>query len=234
MSKKVMIELKDVWRTYFLGNNRLDVLKGVNLQVKQGEFVAIIGPSGSGKSTMMNQVGILDRPSQGIVYLEGHDISKYNDSELAQIRGKKIGFIFQQFNLIPTLTALENVTLPMMFQDVPEEKRIKRGESLLRSVELGDRMEHSPQELSGGQQQRVAIARALVNNPDIILADEPTGNLDSHSGQQIMDMLRDFHKHEGKTIILITHDIHLVKYADKVVHLKDGVIEKLEHNGIHR
>ena len=234
MARKTIIELKDVWKTYFLGDNRLDVLKGINLEVKQGEFVAIIGPSGSGKSTMMNQVGVLDRPSQGAVYLEGHDISKYNDSQLAQIRGKKIGFIFQQFNLIPTLSALENVTLPMMFQNVPEEKRIHRGESLLRSVELGDRMEHNPKELSGGQQQRVAIARALVNDPEIILADEPTGNLDSHSGQQIMDMLRNFHKNEGKTIILITHDIHLVKYADKVIHLKDGLIEKVQHNGIHR
>ncbi len=225
--KKTVIELREVWKTYFLGENRLDVLKGINLEIKKGEFIAIIGPSGSGKSTMMNQVGVLDTPSKGTVFLDGKDISKYSESDLAQIRGRKIGFIFQQFNLIPTLTALENVVLPTIFQNMAEDKRLKRGKHLLGLVELADRIDHLPKELSGGQQQRVAIARALVNDPDIILADEPTGNLDSRSGKQIMDMIRRLHKKEGKTIILITHDTSLIKFADRVVHLKDGEVQKI-------
>ena len=224
---KVLIELKNVWKTYTMGDNVLHVLKDVNLEIDKGEFVAIVGPSGSGKSTMMNQVGILDTPTKGTVLLGGRDVSKVNESKLAQIRGKKIGFIFQQFNLIPTLSALENVILPTIFQNVPEEVRDIRGKELLTLVGLGDRMHHKPNELSGGQQQRVAIARALVNDPEIILADEPTGNLDSKSGKQVMNMLTQFHK-EGKTIILITHDTHLVKYSYKTVYLKDGMIEKIE------
>jgi putative ABC transport system ATP-binding protein len=207
-----------------MGKNKLDVLKGINLEIKKGDFVAILGPSGSGKSTLMNQVGILDTPSKGEVYLNGKAISKLEESDLAQIRGRTIGFVFQQFNLIPTLTALENVTLPTIFQDMPEEKRIARGTELLTNVGLGDRLHHKPTELSGGQQQRVAISRALVNDPDIILADEPTGNLDSESGRQVMNMLHDLNKKEGKTIILVTHDIHLVKEAQKIIMIKDGVI----------
>lgn len=222
----VVIELKDVWKTYKLGKLSLDVLRGINLKIKKGEFVAIIGPSGSGKSTLMNQVGVLDTPSKGQVLLEDHDISKYSESELAQIRGRKIGFIFQQFNLIPTLTALENVILPTIFQNVDEEKRTKRAKELLSNVGLSERMGHRPSELSGGQQQRVAISRALINNPEIILADEPTGNLDSNSGKQIMEDLSELHSKEGKTIILVTHDNDLIKYADRVIHIKDGQVLK--------
>lgn len=230
MSKKILIELKDVWKTYYMGEISLDVLKGISLQIEQGEFVAIIGPSGSGKSTMMNQVGILDTPTKGTIYLDGHDISKFSESDLAQVRGRKIGFVFQQFNLIPTLTAMENVILPTIFQDISEEKRIARAKSLLALVGLQERMNHKPNELSGGQQQRVAIARALVNDPEIILADEPTGNLDSVSGKQVMDILTHLHHREKKTVILVTHDVDLVKFADKVVYLKDGMIQKIKHD----
>lgn len=228
MVKKALIRLEDVWKTYYLGENVLNVLKGVNLEIFKGEFVTIIGPSGSGKSTMMNQVGILDTPSKGKIYFEGKDISKLTESDLAQLRGKKIGFVFQQFNLIPTLTALENVTLPTIFQNVPEQERTAKARKLLTSVGLGDRVDHKPNELSGGQQQRVAIARALINEPDIILADEPTGNLDSVSGKQVMDMLTGFHSKEKKTIILVTHDVNLLKYSEKTVFLKDGEIVEIK------
>ena len=221
-----IIELKDVWKTYKLGTLSLDVLRGINIKIKKGEFVAIVGPSGSGKSTLMNQVGVLDIPTKGQVLLDGHDISKYSESELAQIRGKKIGFIFQQFNLIQTLTALENVILPTIFENVEEETRTKRAKKLLINVGLSDRMNHKPSELSGGQQQRVAISRALINDPEIILADEPTGNLDSSSGEQIMNELSELHSKEGKTIILVTHDNELIHYADRVIHVKDGQVLK--------
>jgi putative ABC transport system ATP-binding protein len=224
---KPIIQLKNVWKTYTIGKVSLDVLKGVNLEIYKGEFVSIVGPSGSGKSTMMNQVGILDTPTSGKILVDGHDIAKFEESDLAQLRGRKIGFIFQQFNLIPTLTALENVTLPTIFQNIPQNQRIKRAMDLLNLVGLGDRVHHKPSELSGGQQQRVAIARALVNNPDIILADEPTGNLDSKAGEQVMDMLSDLHKKQKKTIILVTHDLHLVDYSSKKVYLKDGEIVKI-------
>ncbi len=228
---KPLIQLKDVWKTYYMGDISLDVLKGVSLDIYRGEFVAILGPSGSGKSTLMNQVGILDTPTKGTVSIENSDISLFTESELAQVRGKKIGFIFQQFNLIPTLTALENVTLPAIFQDMSEEERIKKGTKLLTDVGLGERLYHKPTELSGGQQQRVAIARALINDPEIILADEPTGNLDSKAGQQIMSMLTDLHSHKKKTIILITHDVHLIEYSTKTVYLKDGEVVRIsKHN----
>ncbi len=227
---KAIIELKDVWKTYYLGENVLNVLKGVSLKINKGEFVSILGPSGSGKSTLMNQVGVLDIPTKGKLFLNGRDVSLLTESSLAQVRGKKIGFIFQQFNLISTLTALENVVLPTIFQGVPEEERIPKATQLLEKVGLGDRIHHKPNELSGGQQQRVAIARALINDPEIILADEPTGNLDSKSGRQIMDMLTNFHKHDKKTIVLITHDIELVQYSEKTVFIKDGIIEKITGN----
>jgi putative ABC transport system ATP-binding protein len=232
--KKTLIRLKDVWKTYYLGDNVLNVLKGINLEINQGEFVVITGPSGSGKSTMMNQVGILDTPSKGTIFLENIDISTLSESNLAQLRGKKIGFIFQQFNLISTLTALENVILPTIFQNVPEKIRTENAKRLLTMVGLGDRMDHRPNELSGGQQQRVAIARSLINNPEIILADEPTGNLDSKSGEQVMKMLSDLHQKDKKTIILVTHDTHLVKYSQKSVFIKDGEIVKIQHNGMKR
>lgn len=228
MAKKTVIELQDVWKIYKIGDITLEVLKGINLSIEENEFVVIVGPSGSGKSTLMNQVGVLDIPTKGKILLEGKDIAKLSESDLAQLRGKKIGFIFQQFNLIPTLTALENVILPTIFQNVPKEERLIKAKSLLAQVRLADRMNHRPNELSGGQQQRVAIARALVNNPGIILADEPTGNLDSKSGQQVMDLLAKLHWEQKKTIILITHDVELVKYAQKVVHIKDGQIVEIK------
>jgi len=231
MTKKTqpVIELKKVWKTYYMGKVSLDVLKGINLVINKGEFVVIVGPSGSGKSTMMNQVGVLDVPTSGTIYLNDIDISTLSESDLAQLRGKTIGFVFQQFNLIPTLTALENVTLPTIFQNVSEKERLEKAEALLRMVDLGERMNHKPNELSGGQQQRVAIARALVNDPEIILADEPTGNLDSKSGQQVMDFLSKLHSQKHKTIILVTHDLELVRYAQKVVFLKDGEIVRIKH-----
>jgi len=229
-TKKVLIKLKDVWKTYYLGENVLNVLKEINLEINKSEFVVIIGPSGSGKSTLMNQVGVLDTPTKGKIFLSGTDISTLSESELAQLRGKKIGFVFQQFNLIPTLTALENVILPTIFQNIPENERLDKAENLLKMVGLGDRMDHKPSELSGGQQQRVAIARALVNDPEIILADEPTGNLDSKSGQQVMDMLTKLHSQDKKTVILVTHDTELVRYSEKTIYLKDGEVVKIKKN----
>jgi len=213
-----------------MGEISLDVLKGVNLEINKGEFVVIVGPSGSGKSTLMNQIGILDTPTKGTIYLEGEDISRFTESGLAQLRGKKIGFVFQQFNLIPTLTALENITLPTIFQNVPEKVRLEKAKELLKKVGLEERMEHRPTELSGGQQQRVAIARALINNPEIVLADEPTGNLDSTSGKQVMEMLANLHTKEKKTVILVTHDVDLVKYSEKTIFIKDGEIVKIKLN----
>lgn len=223
---KVIINLKDVWKTYFMGkNNYVHALRGMNLEVHKGEFLAIMGPSGSGKSTAVNMVGCLDIPTKGKILLEDKDISKLIESDLAQIRGKKIGFIFQQFNLINTLSALENVRLPMIFQQMSPEERDERAKKLLDLVGLGERMDHRPSELSGGQQQRVAIARALANDPEVILADEPTGNLDSKTGNIVMEYLCKLHK-EGKTIIMVTHDSDTAKVAERIEYLKDGVIVK--------
>ena len=228
---KEIIVLKDVWKIYQMGDTQVNALCELNLTVKEGEFLAITGPSGSGKSTAMNMVGVLDRPSRGKIYLEGIDIDSLGESRLAQIRGKKIGFIFQQLNLIPTLTAVENVALPMMFQGMPKEKRIARARELLDQVGLKDRMDHKPGEMSGGQQQRVAIARSLVNDPDVILADEPTGNLDSKTSMRVMDFLRDLHKSKGKTIIMVTHDPEVAEFGDRVEVLRDGtLIDNSKHN----
>ena len=227
---KTIIELKGVWKTYWMGDNAVHALRGVDLEVHKGEFLAIMGPSGSGKSTCMNMVGALDIPTKGKVYLEGKDISKMSESKLAQIRGRTIGFIFQQFNLINTLTAAENVTLPLLFQGVPNEERMKRAKEVLTMVDLADRMDHRPNELSGGQQQRVAIARALATQPDIILADEPTGNLDSKTGSTVMDFLKKLHKEKGTTIIMVTHDKSTAKHADRVEVLRDGQLENTGAN----
>jgi putative ABC transport system ATP-binding protein len=225
-SGDIVLELKDVWKIYRMGEVELPALSGLNLVVKKGEFLSIMGPSGSGKSTAMNMIGCLDVPTKGKILLEGRDISTMHESDLAQIRGKKIGFIFQQFNLIPTLTAMENVMLPMIFQNVPREERFEKATRLLTLVSLGDRLNHKPTELSGGQQQRVAIARALCNDPEVILADEPTGNLDSKTGSTVMDFLRKLHEEEGKTIIMVTHDEHIAMNADRIEFLKDGKIIK--------
>jgi len=220
---KPIIKLQDVWKTYKLGDVDVNALKGINLEIMKGEFLVIVGISGSGKSTTLNLIGCLDLPSKGKVYLDGNDISKLDESALAQIRGRKIGFVFQTFNLIPALNALENVALPMIFQGVDPEQRIKKANELLIKVGLGHRMSHSPNKLSGGERQRVAIARALVNGPEIILADEPTGNLDSETGKEIINILTDLHK-EGRTIVMITHEIGYAKLAQRVCHLKDGQI----------
>jgi len=220
-SKQPVIRLEDIWKVYQIGEIKVEALRGVSVSIKQGEFVAITGPSGSGKSTMMNMVGALDIPSKGAIYLDGKDISKLHESDLAEIRGKKIGFVFQQFNLISTLSALENVMLPMEFEEAEDiEEKAKKA---LTIVGLNDRMNHKPKELSGGQQQRVAIARAIANNPEVILADEPTGNLDSKTGKEIMDLFNKLHK-EGKTVILITHDLNLVRYGERIVILRDGKV----------
>ena len=216
-----------MWKTYKIGGIKVHALRGLNFKVGEGEFVAIMGPSGSGKSTSVNLIGCLDVPTKGEVYLDGKDISKLSRSDLAQIRGKKIGFVFQTFNLIPTLTALENVTLPMIFQDMPKEERLKKAKELLKLVDLEDRMNHKPTELSGGQCQRVAIARALANDPEVILADEPTGNLDSKTGVVIMHFLGKLHKEKGKTIIMVTHDETVAEHAQRIEFLRDGqIVEK--------
>ncbi len=208
-----------------MGKVNVPAVSGINLIINSGDFIAIMGPSGSGKSTLMNMVGCLDTPTMGDIYLEDDNIAELEESDLAQIRGKKIGFIFQQFNLINSLNALENVALAMSFQGVKEKERIRRAKELLETVGLKDRIYHLPTELSGGEQQRVAIARALANNPDIILADEPTGNLDTKSGIKVMEFLKRLNK-EGKTIIIVTHDEEIAKYAKKVVRVRDGRIEK--------
>ncbi len=225
MNPHPLIKLEHVWKIYGEGEARVDALRGLNLDVKQGEFVAVLGPSGSGKSTAMHMLGVLDIPSKGRMLLDGKDVSYFNENELATIRGQKIGFVFQSFNLISTLSALENVALPLLFQRVPRKEALARATQLLERVGLGKRLGHRPSQLSGGEQQRVAIARALVNDPPIILADEPTGNLDSKNSAAIMSLLRDLHK-EGKTIIYITHDQSLARFADRVVHIADGKIEK--------
>lgn len=227
--KEIIIELIDVWKIYDLGHIKVEALRGLNLKIHKGEFVSIKGASGSGKSTAVNQIGCLDIPTQGTIYLDGHNISKLSESSLAKIRGRKIGFIFQQFNLIPTLTAFENITLPMIFQGKSIVERKKRGEYLLDMVKLLDRKNHKPGELSGGQQQRVAIARALVNDPEVILADEPTGALDSRTGLSVLKFLDELHE-SGKTIIMVTHDENLAKFADRIIILSDGQIISDEKN----
>ncbi len=229
MSKKSneVIKLKNVAKYYFMGNNVVKAVDGVDFSIKKGEFVAVMGPSGSGKSTCMNLIGSLDVPTKGALFLDGEDVSFLTESDLAELRGNKIGFIFQQFNLIPNLTVKENVMLPMDFQGVPQEEMEEIAEDILDKVNLSDRMNFYPNQLSGGQQQRVAIARALANDPEVILADEPTGNLDSKTGERVMDFLEALNK-EGKTIIMVTHDPDLAKeHADIVYWLKDGKVEKI-------
>lgn len=226
--KNNIIELKNVSKHYEMGDNLVKALDYINIEIKRGDFVAIMGPSGSGKSTSMNLIGSLDWATQGNIYLDGHDIEYLEESELAQIRGKKIGFIFQQFNLIPNLTAKENVMLPMLFQGKEESERERKAEELLKLVELNERMNHYPNQLSGGQQQRVAIARSLANDPEVILADEPTGNLDTKTGDMVMDFLKRLNN-EGKTIIIVTHNPELAKKHAKIIYsVKDGKIETVE------
>jgi putative ABC transport system ATP-binding protein len=214
---------EDLWKTYQMGTEQVHALRGVNLRIDRGEYVAIMGPSGSGKSTLMNLIGCLDTPTQGRYWLNSNLVSELDDDELARIRNKEIGFVFQTFNLLARATALHNVELPLIYSGTPSDERIERAKAALTAVDLGERMNHKPNELSGGQRQRVAIARALVNNPSIILADEPTGNLDSQTGNEIMKLMEDLHS-KGNTIVLVTHEADIAEHAYRVVHIRDGVV----------
>lgn len=220
---KIILELHHVSKTYQLDSISLKVLQNINLTVKKGEFLAIMGPSGSGKSTLMHLIGCLDRPSAGKVVLEGQDVSKLSESMLADIRNQKIGFVFQMYNLLPRTTALNNILLPLIYSRVSKDEGRKRAQVLMEKLGLTNRQFHTSNQLSGGEQQRVAIARALINHPTLILADEPTGNLDTHSGQEILEILRGLNQ-EGHTVILVTHDIEVGRYAKKIIHLQDGRI----------
>jgi len=224
LEKKPLIKLENVWKIYQLGKVELTVLRRISLEIVPGTFLTIMGPSGSGKSTLLHIIGCLDTPTRGKVFLEGQDISKLSQDNLAQIRGQKIGFVFQQFNLLPNLNALENVQLPMVFQGVPEQERRERARTILGSLGLEKRIFHRPSELSGGEQQRVAIGRALANNPEVIVADEPTGNIDSKTGKMIMEILINLHENEKKTIIVVTHDPYIASYSKEMVNIKDGQI----------
>ena len=214
---------ENLWKTYVMGAEQVHALRGVNLRIDRGEYVAIMGPSGSGKSTLMNLIGCLDTPTQGRYWLNSNLVSELDDDELARIRNREIGFVFQTFNLLARATALHNVELPLIYSGTPSDERIARAKAALEAVDLGSRMNHKPNELSGGQRQRVAIARALVNNPSIILADEPTGNLDSQTGNEIMKLMEDLHN-KGNTIVLVTHEADIAEHAYRVVHIKDGVV----------
>ncbi|MFC2154838.1 ABC transporter ATP-binding protein, partial [Candidatus Altiarchaeota archaeon] len=219
--REPIIDLKDVWKIYKMGEVEVPALRGLTLSIYPHEFLAVMGPSGSGKSTALNMIGCLDVPTRGDIYLSSENIAHLSESNLATIRGRKIGFVFQQFNLMTSLTAVENVALPMIFQGYSAVEREDRASHLLELVGLGDRMHHRPTELSGGQQQRVAIARSLANDPEVVLADEPTGNLDSKSSHEIIDMLEELHEKEKKTIIMVTHDPEISERAKRTVHLKD-------------
>ncbi len=221
-----LLKLENVCKTYNLGKIKIDVLKNISLEINSKDFVAILGPSGSGKSTLLNIMSCLDTPTKGKIYLEKKDISTFSEDRLAEIRSNKIGFVFQQFNLLPHLSALENVILPTVFRETPHEKGVAQAQKHLSSVGLSSRMNHKPSELSGGEKQRVAISRALVNNPEIIVADEPTGNVDSKTGNHIMEILKKLNEQEQRTIIMVTHDNNLINFANKVIKIKDGEIDE--------
>ena len=220
----LVIKIRNITRDFPLGNEVVKVLKGIDLDIERGEYVALMGPSGSGKSTLMNLLGCLDTPTSGSYELNGADVSNMTDDKLAEIRNKEIGFVFQTFNLLPRTTALENVALPMIYAGASKAERTKRAEEVLTNVGLADRMDHKPNQLSGGQRQRVAVGRALVNNPSIILADEPTGNLDSKTSEEIMKLFGDIHK-TGNTVILVTHEEDIAENAHRIIRLRDGIVE---------
>lgn len=229
VNKEKVIEIQGIKREFKLGSEVIQALKAVDLTIFKNDYVALMGPSGSGKSTLMNILGCLDTPSAGAYYLDGRDISKLNDNELAEVRNKKIGFIFQTFNLIPRLSTLENVALPLIYAGWNKSKRIARAKEVLEQVGLGDRMQHKPNELSGGQRQRVAVARALVNNPSLILADEPTGNLDTKTSYEIMALFEEIHNN-GNTLVVVTHEEDIAAYTHRIVRLRDGLIESDKKN----
>ena len=226
--KDCIICTEDLWKTYDMGSEQqVHALRGIDVRIQRNEYVAIMGPSGSGKSTLMNLIGCLDTPSKGRYWLNGQLVSELDDDELARIRNKEIGFVFQTFNLLPRATALHNVELPLIYNGTPPEERLKRAEEVLCQVELGDRIHHKPNELSGGQRQRVAVARALINNPSIILADEPTGNLDSATGEEIMNLFDRLHQ-SGNTIVLVTHEHDIAAHAHRIIHIRDGRVDRDE------
>jgi len=227
-----LIDIKQIKRDFVLGSEIINVLKGIDLQINKGEYVALMGPSGSGKSTLMNLLGCLDTATSGTYILNGNDVSQMHDDQLAEIRNKEIGFVFQTFNLLPRTTALDNVALPMIYAGFSKSERNIRATEVLSQVGLSDRMDHQPNQLSGGQRQRVAVARALVNNPSIILADEPTGNLDSKTSVEIISLFNDIHKN-GNTVILVTHEEDIAKYAHRIIRLRDGMIESDQQNTEH-
>jgi putative ABC transport system ATP-binding protein len=223
----IVIRTYDIWKTYIMGDQVINAVSGVSIEIKRGEYVAIMGPSGSGKSTLMNLIGCLDSPSQGEYYINGSLVSQMDDDELATIRNKEIGFVFQTFNLLPRASALHNVELPLIYNGTPPGQRIEKAKQALREVDLEKRMDHKPNELSGGQRQRVAIARALVNSPSIILADEPTGNLDTATGNEIMALFARLHK-QGNTIVLVTHEHDIALHAHRIIAVRDGKVERDE------
>lgn len=227
---QVLLDLENVWKIYQMGEVEVPALKGVSVQIRKSDFVAIIGASGSGKSTMLNLIGCLDIPTKGKITLKNKDISLLSESDLATLRGKTIGFIFQQYNLLPSMTAFQNVLLPLELQEVDDDEAKKQVEKVLKLVGLGNHMHHLPSQLSGGEQQRVSIARCLAGNPEIILADEPTGALDSVTGKEVLELLEKLWKHEGKTVIMVTHDLHLAEYAHDMIELKDGEVAKIKQN----